>query len=189
MVLEGNLSTDKGTQTQPNYRSQDRVWRKGQDCGPGEGQTFLLTEAALPLASSSLTLMQTFLLGGEPPPSPHEGGSKRKLSSIFVWVHRREHQAWQTGLRAELGHCRAEPAGLLGAFRVAVVSDFATSSACAGPRHTDPPAAPGCGAEERLCSHSPPLPRASHKAIAPGSPTNSHRPNPRQSRGRELTQG
>lgn len=124
MVLEENLSTDKGTQAQPNCKSQDRVWRreKGQDHGPREGQAFLLTEAALPVAGSSLTSTQTFLLGGEPHPSPQEGGSKRKQCSSFVWVHGREHQAWQKGLSVELGHCQTEPAGLLEVFRVAVVA-------------------------------------------------------------------
>lgn len=32
------------------------------------------------------------------------------------------HQAQQTGLSVELGHCQAEPAGVLGVLRVAVVS-------------------------------------------------------------------
>lgn len=56
MLLEGKLSADKGTQTQPNCRSRtESGGEKRQDHGPGEGQAFLLTEAALPVSSSSWT--------------------------------------------------------------------------------------------------------------------------------------
>lgn len=44
MVLEENLSTDKGTQAQPNCKSQDRVWRreKGRIMVPGRAKPFCL---------------------------------------------------------------------------------------------------------------------------------------------------
>lgn len=64
------------------------------------------------------------------------------------------------------------------------------SSASAGPRDTDPPGAPGCGAEQCLCSHSPQShPERPAKPQLLGATINSHRPNPRQSRGRELNTG
>lgn len=84
MVLQGNLSTDKGTQTQPNSRSQDMVWRREKGMSLGRAKLFLLIEVALPVTSSSLTSRVFFLLGGESHPSPHEGGSKRKLGSVFA---------------------------------------------------------------------------------------------------------
>lgn len=44
MVLEGKLSADKGTQTQPNCRSQDSVWRReqGRIMVPGKVKPFCL---------------------------------------------------------------------------------------------------------------------------------------------------
>lgn len=42
MVLQGNLSTDKGTQTQPNSRSQDMVWRREKGMSLGRAKPFCL---------------------------------------------------------------------------------------------------------------------------------------------------
>lgn len=86
-MLEGKLST--GNQSYPGTAQlQEPGWgfvgeRHRLDHGPEKGQAFLLTEAAFHVATSSLTLIQTFLQGGVLHPRPQEVGSKRKLCSSF----------------------------------------------------------------------------------------------------------
>lgn len=90
--------------------------RHGLDHGPGKGQAFLLTEAAIHIATSNLTLIRTFLAGGDLNPSPQEGGSKRKLR-LGVWEGT---QSLAKGTMDGVQHCRAGPAKPLGMFGVAL---------------------------------------------------------------------
>lgn len=118
MVLEGNLST--GNQSYPGTAQLQEPGLIGEghrrDHGPGKGQAFLLTEAAIHIATSNLTLIQTFLVGGDLNPTRQEGGSKRKLH-LGVWEGT---QSLAKGTVDGAQHCRAGPAKLLGMFGVAV---------------------------------------------------------------------
>lgn len=152
--------------------------RHGLDHGPGNGQAFLLTEAALHIATSSLTLIQTFLLGGDLHPSPQEGGSKTKLCSSFVWMHGREHKAWQMASWMELQHCRAEPAKLLRCLGLQLLkADVQRCCKALGHRPTRYPRVRGSSA---CALPAPPShPECPPKPQVLGATTTNHQPEPR----------
>lgn len=124
VVLDGNLSTKllrySSTAGARTRLVKERTW---QGHGSGKGQAFPLTKASLHTATSSLTFIQTFLPGGDSHPRPQKARSKQKQCLSFVWIHRREHKAWQKRSRKEPQHCQAPPAKLPKTFRITVVED------------------------------------------------------------------
>lgn len=90
------------------------------DLGPRKGQAFLLTTATLHIATSSLTLIQNFLLGI---PAPRKGEARGSCAqALFGCMKRSKHKAWLTEPWMELQHCPPAPAKLQGMFRVPVAA-------------------------------------------------------------------
>lgn len=136
--------------------------RKGQDHGPRKGQAFLLAEAALRIATSSLTLIRN-LPARRGSPSRPPGRGKQEEAALKLCLGAREGAPSPTGPWQELQRCWAEPAELLGMFRIAVVEGRCPAS-LRGPRTQTHQVPQSVGQQRLYCPSSPVPPRASPKA-------------------------
>lgn len=149
------------------------------DLGPRKGQAFLLTTTTLHIATSSLTLIQNFLLGIPAPRKGEAGGSCAQ--ALFGCMRRSKHKAWLTEPWMQ------PPA--LPASASKATGDVRGPSGCSpallqGPRTQTHQVPQGVG-QQHLCSPSPlSHPKNPPKPQLVGATTNSHRPERGYSRGK-----